>query len=100
MVGRYGGEEFVAILPGADEADAHRFAERVREAVANHVYRDEANEVRMTLSGGVASFPGEGVDHPDLLIKRADEALYAAKQGGRNRVLLQYPDGARPAVAG
>lgn len=87
MVGRYGGEEFVAILPGADEADADRFAERVRQAVANHVFRDEANEVRMTLSGGVASFPGGGADHPDLLIKQADEALYAAKQGGRNRIV-------------
>jgi two-component system, cell cycle response regulator len=88
MVGRYGGEEFVAILPGADEDDANRFAERVRRAVANHVFRDEANEVRMTLSGGVASFPGcKGADHPDLLIKRADEALYAAKQGGRNQIV-------------
>lgn len=87
MVGRYGGEEFVAILPGADEEDANRFAERVREAVAKHVYQDEANEVRMTLSGGVASFPSTGLDHPDLLIKRADEALYAAKQGGRNQIV-------------
>ncbi len=87
MVGRYGGEEFIVILPGADEEDAHHFAERVRQAVADHVYRDEAKEVRMTVSGGAASFPTEGVDHPDLLIKRADEALYAAKQGGRDRII-------------
>jgi two-component system, cell cycle response regulator len=87
MVGRYGGEEFIAILPGADEDDAARFAERVRQAVANHLFRDEANEVRMTLSGGVASFPDAEIDHPDLLIKRADEALYAAKEGGRNQIL-------------
>ena len=87
MVGRYGGEEFIAILPGADEQAGHQFAERVRQTVAEHVYRDEANEVRMTVSGGVASFPGPGIDHPDMLIKRADEALYAAKQGGRNRII-------------
>ena len=87
MVGRYGGEEFIVILPGADEAAAHHFAERVRETVAGYVYQDDANEVRMTLSGGVASFPGPGMDHPDLLIKRADEALYAAKEGGRNRIV-------------
>ena len=86
MVGRYGGEEFIAILPGAGEDDAVHFAERVRAAVAEHVYRDEANEVRMTVSGGVASFPSGHTDHPDLLIKRADEALYAAKEGGRNQI--------------
>jgi two-component system, cell cycle response regulator len=87
MVGRYGGEEFIAILPGSDEDAAARFAERVRERVNEHVYRDEGTEIRMTLSSGVASFPGLGCDEPDLLIKRADEALYQAKDGGRNRVV-------------
>jgi two-component system, cell cycle response regulator len=87
MIGRYGGEEFIAILPDATEEAAVRFAERVREAVVAHVYRDEAIEVRMTLSSGVASHPEYEVDNPDLLIKRADEALYAAKSGGRNRVV-------------
>jgi len=87
MVGRYGGEEFIAILPGTDEEAAAQFAERVREAVAEHVFRDEANELRMTLSSGVASYPGEDVETPDLLLKRADEALYGAKEGGRNRVV-------------
>jgi two-component system cell cycle response regulator len=87
MVGRYGGEEFIAILPGTDEDAATQFAERVREAVRSHVYRDEATEVRMTLSGGVASYPGGGIEHPDVLIKRADEALYEAKESGRNRIV-------------
>jgi two-component system cell cycle response regulator len=87
MVGRYGGEEFIVVLPGTDEEAALQFAERVRQAVEQHTYKDEANEVRMTVSGGVASYPGDGVDHPELLIKRADEALYAAKESGRNRIL-------------
>ena len=87
MVGRYGGEEFIAILPGTDEEAAGQFAERVRQAVEEHVYRDEATEVRMTVSSGVASFPDEGIDHPETLIKRADEALYAAKGTGRNKVV-------------
>jgi two-component system, cell cycle response regulator len=86
MVGRYGGEEFIVILPGTDEEAAAQFAERIRQAVAEHVYRDEANEVRMTVSGGVASYPGEGVGHPDMLIKRADEALYNSKTTGRDRI--------------
>ena len=87
MAGRYWGEEFIVILPGADEEAAEQFAERVRASVEAHVFRDEAQEVRMTVSGGVASYPSPGVDQPDLLIKRADQALYAAKEGGRNQII-------------
>jgi two-component system, cell cycle response regulator len=87
MVGRYGGEEFIAILPNTDEPEGAHFAERVRTAVEEHLFRDEANEVEMTCSSGVASFPDSGADSPEELLKRADEALYAAKEGGRNRVV-------------
>jgi two-component system cell cycle response regulator len=86
MVGRYGGEEFIAILPETDEEPAANFAERVRRAVEEHVFRDGATEVRMTVSCGVASLH-EGVDGPEGLLKAADEALYQAKHGGRNRVV-------------
>ncbi len=87
MPGRYGGEEFIMILPGTGEEAAAQFAERVRQRVAEHMYRDEATELRMTLSCGVASYPSDGIESPDDLIKRADEALYAAKEGGRDRVV-------------
>lgn len=87
MLGRYGGEEFVAILPGATEEAAAQFAERVREAVAEHVYEDEEHEVRMTVSCGAAAFPNPGTDTPDDLVKLADKALYEAKESGRNRVV-------------
>ncbi|HEX8358762.1 MAG TPA: diguanylate cyclase [Longimicrobium sp.] len=87
MVGRYGGEEFIAILPNTDEDAAAHFAERVREAVEAHLYRDEENEIRMTVSCGVASAPLEGTDSPEALLKMADEALYSAKTSGRNRVI-------------
>ena len=87
MVGRYGGEEFIAILPNTDEEEGARFAERVRTAVEAHVFRDEDTELRMTCSSGVASFPVEGVDAPEELLKNADEALYLAKESGRNRVV-------------
>ncbi len=87
MVGRYGGEEFIVILPGADEDAAAHFAERVREAISGYVFRDGEIEVKMTMSGGVACYPHPGSDEPDTLIKRADEALYQAKEGGRNRII-------------
>jgi diguanylate cyclase (GGDEF)-like protein len=87
MVGRYGGEEFIAILPNTDEAEAARFAERVRAAVEAHEYRDEPNLIRMTCSSGVASFPSDGADSPEQLLKKADDALYEAKESGRNRVV-------------
>jgi diguanylate cyclase (GGDEF)-like protein len=90
MVGRYGGEEFIAILPNTSEEEAAAFAERVRQAVEAHVYRDEANEIHMTCSAGVASLPSPGVDSPESLLKKADDALYAAKESGRNRVVRAY----------
>ena len=97
MVGRYGGEEFIVILPNTDEAEAAAFAERVRTAVEAHVYRDPDTsvELRMTCSSGAASFPTEGVDTPEQLLKRADAALYMAKESGRNRVIRasQMPPG-------
>ncbi|HEX8275059.1 MAG TPA: diguanylate cyclase [Longimicrobiaceae bacterium] len=94
MVGRYGGEEFIAILPNTAEDEASTFAERVRAGVEGYVFRDEANEVRMTASSGVASFPGPDSDTPEALLKRADEALYVAKESGRNRVVRasEMPD--------
>ncbi|CAN5347257.1 diguanylate cyclase [soil metagenome] len=88
MPGRYGGEEFIAILPETDEQAAVNFAERVRSAVEEHEYRDGETLVRMTVSCGVAaSASGGNVDTPQGLLKRADDALYAAKEGGRNRVI-------------
>jgi diguanylate cyclase (GGDEF)-like protein len=87
MVGRYGGEEFIVILPNTDEAEAARFAERVRRAVEGHLYRDEATELRMTCSSGAASFPSGDVEKPEQLLKKADDALYVAKEAGRNRVV-------------
>jgi two-component system, cell cycle response regulator len=87
MVGRYGGEEFIVVLPNTGEEEAARFAERVRTAVGEYVFRDDATEVQMTLSAGVAAHPGDDTDGPDHLLRRADQALYAAKEGGRNQVI-------------
>jgi two-component system, cell cycle response regulator len=87
MPGRYGGEEFIVILPNTGEEAAARFAERIRERVHGYVFRDGDTEVRMSVSCGVGSFPAPGIDTPEALLKQADDALYEAKHTGRNRVV-------------
>jgi len=83
---RFGGEEFLLVLPEVDRALAAPVAERARAAVERHPTPVGDNEVRVTVSIGVAERrPGE---ERDALIKRADDALYRAKRGGRNRVEL------------
>lgn len=85
MFGRYGGEEFIAVLPGHDGAEARAIGERMRTAVENVEVRHEGLRVRLTVSIGIATRqPGE--DAPAAAIARADKALYAAKRQGRNCV--------------
>ena len=87
-LGRYGGEEFLAVLPDSDIDAATVFAERVREAVQEYAFDVGLPEpVRLTMSAGVATFLDHDVENPDQLVDWADRALYAAKKGGRNRVV-------------
>lgn len=80
-LGRLGGEEFLAVLPGIDVGGALRCAERVRDAVAREPICDE---LQVTVSAGVAEYrPGESISD---LLTRADQAMYNAKRSGRNRV--------------
>jgi two-component system, cell cycle response regulator len=84
---RYGGEEFIALLPETCLEDATVFVERVRREVARRPFDIGKDEpLKMTLSAGVAAFPHEMIDSAETLVRLADEALYAAKHGGRNRV--------------
>jgi len=86
VVGRYGGEEFIALLPGADLATAHTVAERLRAAIESSVILRTLNgePYPITISLGLAPWkPGDTVD---TLIHRADGALYRAKEAGRNRI--------------
>ena len=83
MIARFGGDEFSILLPGADREDARACAERARFAVMRAVDEDPGAP-RITLSAGVASL--EQGDRLETLIARADDALYRAKIGGRNRV--------------
>src|SRR5467141_1226717 len=85
---RYGGEEFIVILPQTPKDGAIVAAERIRARVAEHPYANRESQPLkiVSLSGGVATFPDDGRNGPDL-IAAADAALYRAKQAGRNRVL-------------
>lgn len=88
MVSRYGGEEFVMILPRADLQQAFVVLERIREKLANTPFRFKDKPLKITLSCGVAEF-GEG-ETVEEVIARADEALYRAKAQGRNRTEMAH----------
>ncbi|RMF15630.1 MAG: GGDEF domain-containing protein [Gammaproteobacteria bacterium] len=84
---RFGGEEFVVILGKTNLPQARLVAERLRTAVANHTFLEGRENIRASISIGVAHLqPG---DTRDTLLKRADDALYAAKRAGRNRVMAE-----------
>ena len=85
---RLGGEEFVVVMPETDRTVALRVAERLRQCMASRDFeiQDCAKSVTVTVSVGVSSLESAD-DTPDSLLKRADQALYAAKRDGRNRVV-------------
>jgi diguanylate cyclase (GGDEF)-like protein len=104
--GRYGGEEFIVVMPETGREAAWVTAERIRSRVEDEAFVATVNyeaaiglqeptadraprqvTVHKTISIGIASLPGDAIDHEDLLA-RADEALYTAKNAGRNRVVL------------
>ncbi|SFE55899.1 diguanylate cyclase (GGDEF) domain-containing protein [Marinobacter sp. DSM 26671] len=90
LLARYGGEEFSILLPATPEEGAVRVAERVRQAVARSPVHsgERVAPVSLTISVGVACLvPGPDME-PQELIRQADEALYAAKESGRNRVMV------------
>lgn len=87
VLARTGGEEFSMILPGTVLENAGTLAEAIRQAVANTAFRFEATTLSITISMGVAQWQPEMLEANDL-VKLADLRLYAAKHGGRNRVVL------------
>ncbi|HEV7514889.1 MAG TPA: diguanylate cyclase [Thermoanaerobaculia bacterium] len=91
LLGRYGGEEFLAVLPEVDLEGGRQAAERLRRCLAEHAVVLAGEEVRITASFGVAEIsevPGDATaaDTTDLLVSLADHRLYEAKAAGRNRV--------------
>ncbi|KAB2347439.1 sensor domain-containing diguanylate cyclase [Actinomadura rudentiformis] len=95
VVGRFGGEEFVVLLPGADTVEACRVAERLRGRVRRLAVPAEDGTVGVTISVGVSLFRMHGEDLIELLAA-ADLALYRAKESGRDRVCLPAIEGPKP----
>lgn len=90
---RYGGEEFLAILPAASSDDLRLIAERIRRSVEDSTARDGEQTIRTTLSIGGASFPHQNVEKESSLLQLADDSLYRAKETGRNHVVIANASG-------
>jgi diguanylate cyclase (GGDEF)-like protein len=89
LASRYGGEEFVVVLPGTDLTGAFVVAEQIRQAVAGaQIHSDRGAPIRVTISLGVSAIRPLQNDTPEMLIQAADKALYAAKAAGRNRTMM------------
>ncbi len=86
LTGRFGGEEFVILLPGAAAAKARDVAERIRQRVADSPVRYAGKDIGMTASIGICCLVAGNTATADELLHQADDALYAAKNAGRNRV--------------
>jgi diguanylate cyclase (GGDEF)-like protein len=83
---RYGGEEFSVILPETNADQAMAVAEKLRRRLKERDVVDDLGENGITISQGIASFPSADIANENDIMKKADEALYAAKNGGRDRV--------------
>lgn len=86
-VGRYGGEEFVAVLPRCGLNEARALMEDVRQRFSEIVFTVDQTHFKVTLSAGIASYRA-GIERAEQLLQEADAALYQAKAGGRNRICL------------
>ena len=86
-IGRYGGEEFMILLPGTVLDAGVTFAERVRKHVEEHTFTFDGGTLHKTVSCGVAGWPHPRISNTDKLVCAADDALYVAKETGRNRVV-------------
>ena len=92
IIARYGGDEFVAVLPRADQQDAISFGERLMKLTRQYTLEKEGNKIRLSISAGISTSLNhtQPSSYSELLIQ-ADKALYTAKNSGRNRICI-WPD--------
>lgn len=83
---RFGGEEFALVLPSTPMRGALEVAERLRVAVENLGFSGELRDLKLTVSIGVSGYPQPGIESVDQILQAADQALYQAKNSGRNKV--------------
>ena len=95
VVCRYGGEEFLAILPGTEAKGSLVAAEKLRQAIEGYHFEYEGRKIPVTISSGVAQV-NVGKENGEQTIARADAALYFSKENGRNQVSLHDGDGTKP----
>ena len=86
---RYGGEEFVIVLPGASAKDSYTLAERLRHIIEDTFIHHGSQTIQVTISIGISSHPECNAGDVNTLFKNADEALYAAKESGRNCIVVK-----------
>lgn len=91
LTARFGGEEFILLLPDTSSINAFKIAETIRKNTSKECFSYDETEIKITISAGLASMVPDIDANPDRLIRRADEALYLAKRTGRNRVCI-YDD--------
>jgi diguanylate cyclase (GGDEF)-like protein len=91
-VARYGGEEFILILPEANLEESSMIAERIRRLVEKSPFEVGHAQIHLTVSLGISNFPNDRARTKEELVKMADQALYEAKRGGRNRVCISNPN--------
>jgi diguanylate cyclase (GGDEF)-like protein len=84
---RYGGDEFLAVIVGASHNDTMEIAEKLRRAASEFQFTNQHQAIHITLSIGVVSYPNQNCENETDLIDAADQALYMAKEAGRNQVI-------------
>ena len=97
ILGRYGGEEFAILLPETDLMAGYQVAERLRMVIASNPVPTEHGPIEVTVSMGIASATVE-IENLAVLLDRADTAMYAAKEAGRNRVVIETSTGRGPYI--
>jgi diguanylate cyclase (GGDEF)-like protein len=96
IIARYGGDEFVVVLPETSLDVTYRIAQRLKQALREHTFLEvEGHPIQLTASYGIASYPNHARNKKDL-IRLADQAMYRAKNSGRDQICLAEQPTTKP----